>query len=152
MGRLNGKMAVVLRAAGRANMGQVIAQRFRDEDAQIVVSGRHMNQLERFAAEIQGSAVPCEIAKAEDLEALAKNARMLMDSIFIAVNATGWGLLKPFLETTTEELGRITAIQFTGSFQFCQSMVRAMTGGESLIQISSTTATIMLNDHAWSCV
>jgi 2-hydroxycyclohexanecarboxyl-CoA dehydrogenase len=117
MGRLNGKMAVVLRAAGRGNMGQPIAQRFRDEDAQIVVSGRHMNQLERFAAEIQGYAVPCEI-----------------------------------LETTTEELGRITAIQFTGSFQFCQSMVRAMTGGESLIQISSATATIMLNDHAWACV
>jgi NAD(P)-dependent dehydrogenase (short-subunit alcohol dehydrogenase family) len=68
MGRLNGNMAVVLGAAGRGDMGQVIAQRFRDEDAQVVVS------------------------------------------------------------------------------------VRAMTGGESLIQIGSATATIMLNDHAWSCV
>jgi hypothetical protein len=29
-------------------------------------------------------------------------------------------------------------------------MVRAMTGGESLIQISSATATIMLNDRTWS--
>jgi predicted dinucleotide-binding enzyme len=35
-------MAVVLGAAGRGNMGQVIAQRFRDEDAQVVVSWRHM--------------------------------------------------------------------------------------------------------------
>jgi predicted dinucleotide-binding enzyme len=35
-------MAAVLGAAGRGNMGQVIAQRFRDEDAQVVVSGRHM--------------------------------------------------------------------------------------------------------------
>jgi hypothetical protein len=34
MGRLDGKMAVVLGAAGRGDMGQVIAQRFRDEDAQ----------------------------------------------------------------------------------------------------------------------
>lgn len=34
MGRLNGKMAVVLGAAGRGDMGQVIAQRFHDEDAQ----------------------------------------------------------------------------------------------------------------------
>jgi 2-hydroxycyclohexanecarboxyl-CoA dehydrogenase len=56
MGRLNGKMAVVLGAAGRGDMGQVIAQRFRDEDAQVVVSGWHMNELERFAAETPGRA------------------------------------------------------------------------------------------------
>jgi 2-hydroxycyclohexanecarboxyl-CoA dehydrogenase len=55
MGRLNGKMAVVLGTAGRDNMGQLIAQRFRDEGAQVVVSGRHLNELERFAAEIQGA-------------------------------------------------------------------------------------------------
>jgi predicted dinucleotide-binding enzyme len=35
-------MTVVLGAAGRGNMGQVIAQRLRDEDARVVVSGRHM--------------------------------------------------------------------------------------------------------------
>jgi hypothetical protein len=28
-------------------MGQVIAESFRDEDAQVVVSGQHMNELER---------------------------------------------------------------------------------------------------------
>jgi len=35
-------MAVVLGVAGRDNMSQLIAQRFRDEDARVVVSGRHM--------------------------------------------------------------------------------------------------------------
>ena len=129
MGRLEGKAAVVLGAAGRGNMGQTIARRFRDEGARVVVSGRHRGELERFAAEIGGTAVT-------------------MGSVNIAVNATGWGLLKPFLDTTAEELARITAIQFTGPFQFCQSMLRVMPGGGSLIQISSATAKIMLNDHA----
>jgi NAD(P)-dependent dehydrogenase (short-subunit alcohol dehydrogenase family) len=148
MGRLNGKTAVVLGAAGRDNMGQVIARRFRDEGAQVVVSGRHLEELERFAAEIGGHAVACDITSTQDLEHLAQAAVGAMGSVTIAVNATGWGLLKPFLETTPEELARITAIQFTGPFQFCQSMVRVMTGGGSLIQISSATAKIMLNDHA----
>jgi NAD(P)-dependent dehydrogenase (short-subunit alcohol dehydrogenase family) len=148
MGRLNGKTAVVLGAAGRDNMGQVIARRFRDEGAQVVVSGRHRGELERFAAEIGGHAVACDITSTQDLEHLAQAALAAMGSVTIAVNATGWGLLKPFLETTPEELARITAIQFTGPFQFCQSMVRVMTGGGSLIQISSATAKIMLNDHA----
>jgi NAD(P)-dependent dehydrogenase (short-subunit alcohol dehydrogenase family) len=129
-------------------MGQTIARRFRDEGARVVVSGRHRGELERFAAEIGGTAVTCDITRSEDLEALARAARELMGSVNIAVNATGWGLLKPFLDTTAEELARITAIQFTGPFQFCQSMLRVMPGGGSLIQISSATAKIMLNDHA----
>lgn len=148
MGRLNGKTAVVLGAAGRDNMGQGIARRFREEGAQVVVSGRHAGELERFAAEIGGHAVTCDITRTQDLERLAHAAVAAMGSVTIAVNATGWGLLKPFLETTDEELARITAIQFTGPFQFCQSMLRVMTSGGSLIQISSATAKIMLNDHA----
>jgi NAD(P)-dependent dehydrogenase (short-subunit alcohol dehydrogenase family) len=148
MGRLDGKTAVVLGAAGRDNMGQVIARRFREEGAQVVVSGRHLEELERFAAEIGAHAVVCDITITQDLEHLANAALNAMGSVTIAVNATGWGLLKPFLETTPDELARITAIQFTGPFQFCQSMVRVMTGGGSLIQISSATAKIMLNDHA----
>jgi NADP-dependent 3-hydroxy acid dehydrogenase YdfG len=56
MGRLNGKCAVVLGAASRDNMGQVIAQRFRAEGAQVLVAGRHLDELERLAAEIGGQA------------------------------------------------------------------------------------------------
>src|SRR5258707_7020844 len=42
----------------------------------------------------------------------------------------------------------MTALQFIGPFQFCQEMIKVMTHGGSIIQISSATATIMLNDHA----
>jgi len=148
MGRLVGKAAVVLGAAGRGNMAQCIAKRFREEGAQVLVAGRKMDELQRFAREIDGHAFPCDITRTADLDALAKATLDRMGSVTIAVNATGWGLLKPYLETTTEELVRMTALQFIGPFQFFQSMIRAMTGGGSLIQISSATATIMLNDHA----
>jgi NAD(P)-dependent dehydrogenase (short-subunit alcohol dehydrogenase family) len=148
MDRLQGKAAVVLGAAGKGNMAQVIAKRFRAEGAQVVVAGRKMEELRRFASEIGGHALQCDITKYEDLAALARNAVQKMGSISIAVNATGWGLLKPFLDTTPDELSQMTALQFMGPFQFCQAMIRAMTKGGSIIQISSATATIMLNDHA----
>ena len=147
-GRLQGKAAVVLGAAGRGNMGQTIARRFRQEGAQVVVAGRHIDELQRFAQEIGGHAVSCDITRRSDLEALANAAIAAMGSVSIAVNATGWGLLKPFLENTTEDLQQMTALQFIGPFQFYQEMIRVMTGGGSIIQISSATATIMLNDHA----
>lgn len=148
MGRLEGKHALVLGAANRDNMGQVIARRFRDEGAQVVVAGRKMDELERFAAEIGGSALPCDITDPDQVHALASDASARMSGLDIAVNATGWGLLKPLLETTPDELDRITALQFKGPFYFFQAMVTAMDRGGSIIQISSATATIMLNDHA----
>lgn len=148
MGRLAGKTAVILGAAGRDNMGQVIARRFRDEGAQVLVAGRNLEELTRFAKEIGGHAAPCDITNPADLEALAATAVARMGSVSIAINATGWGFLKPYLDNTLEELQKITALQFIGPFMFFQSMIRVMKGGGSLIQISSATATIMLNDHA----
>jgi NAD(P)-dependent dehydrogenase (short-subunit alcohol dehydrogenase family) len=148
MGRLEGKCAVVLGAAARDNMGQVIARRFRAEGAEVLVAGRHRDELERLAAEIGGYSAHCDITRLEDLEDLRAAALASMGSVSIAVNSTGWGLLKPFLETNTDELLRMTALQYIGPFQFYQQMIQAMTDGGSIIQISSATATIMLNDHA----
>jgi NAD(P)-dependent dehydrogenase (short-subunit alcohol dehydrogenase family) len=148
MARLAGKTAIVLGAAGAGNMGQVIARAFAAEGAKVMVAGRRMDELQRFADELGGLAVACDITKADDLKAMAAAAKAAFGSLSIAVNASGWGLMKPFLETTPEELAQITALQFSGPFQFCQAVIPLMTDGGSIIQISSATATIMLNDHA----
>jgi NAD(P)-dependent dehydrogenase (short-subunit alcohol dehydrogenase family) len=150
--RLKDKVAVVLGAAGEGNMGQVIARRFAAEGARVVVSGRHMAPLEALAREIGGHAVTCDITDRAQVFALADAARAWGGGLDVAVNATGWGLLKPFLETTDDELARMAALQFAGPFVFMQAMVQAMRAntpsGGAIIQISSATATIMLNDHA----
>ena len=148
MTRLSGKYAVVLGAAGRGNMAQVIARRFRDEGAKVTVAGRNMAELTSFAAEIGAHAEPCDITVRDQGEALGRNAKAAMGGVSVAVNATGWGLLKPFLQTTDDEIDRMMDLQFKGPFLFCQAIVAAMTGGGSIIQISSATATIMLEDHA----
>ncbi len=148
MGALAGKVAVVLGAAGRDNMAQVIARRFADEGAKVVVGGRDADELKRFADDIGGAWATCDITSEADLAALAQTAVDHFGGLDIAVNATGWGLLKPFLDTTKEDIEKITAIQFTGAFLFYQAMLRAMRDNGCLIQISSATATIMLEDHA----
>lgn len=152
-GRLEGKGALVIGAAGRDNMAQTIARRFHDEGATVAVAGRGMDELQRFAAKLGGHAFACDLTDRDQVFALARQAKAALGQIDIAVNATGWGLLKPFLDTTPEELAAITALQFEGPFYFLQAMVDAMARdrggrGGSIIQISSATATIMLNDHA----
>ena len=148
MGRLEGKGAVVLGAAGRDNMGQIIARRFAAEGAKVLVAGRKTDELARFAGEIGGHWAACDITKRDDVFALAETAKSKLGGVQIGVNATGWGFLKPFLENTEDELKAMSDLQFVGPIFFLQAMIGAMADGGSLIQISSATATIMLNDHA----
>ena len=85
------------------------------------------------------------------LEALCvadADAAAAMGGIDIGVNSTGWGLLKPFLETDEQDLLQMSQVQFIGPYRFFQGLVKAMKDGGSIIQISSVTATIMMDNHA----
>lgn len=153
MTRLQGKRAVILGASSPDNMGQHIARRFLAEGAQVLVSGRKAEVLEAFANETGCAFATCDLTEEASVSALADAAAEKLGGIDVAINATGWGLLKPFLETTHEELMAMTMLQYVGPFHFYQAMLRKMARsaggrGGSIIQISSATATIMLNDHA----
>lgn len=150
MKRLEGKVAVILGAAGEGNMGQVMARRFAAEGARVVVAGRREEPLAALAAEIGGEHVVCDITRRADVEALASRAFERHGRVHVAVNTTGWGLLAKLLETTEEQLDRIAALQFKGPFFFLQSFVGRMAaaGGGSVIGISSASVYALLNHHA----
>jgi 2-hydroxycyclohexanecarboxyl-CoA dehydrogenase len=153
MGRLKGKKAVILGASSAGNMGQVMARRFMGEGAQVLVSGRKHDVLQAFADETGCEWAACDLVDEASVNALADAATSQLGGIDVAVNATGWGLLTPFLDNTRAELDAMVALQFIGPFQFFQAMVRKMaksSGGDggSIITISSATAKIMLDNHA----
>lgn len=147
MGRLDGKRALVVGAAGRDNMGQVIARRFAAEGAKVAVAGRHPDALAELAGAIGGVAIEGDMTDQASITAMVEQAGAALGGIDIAVNATGRGLLKPFLETTQDELDRIYALQLRGPFQLFQALIPRMGHGASIIQISSATATILFHDH-----
>lgn len=148
MGRLSGKVAIVLGAASKDNMGQAIARKLHEEGAAVVVSGRHLDELGRVASEIRGLPVYCDITSKSDIKELFDAAIGEFDKVDIVVNATGWGLLKSFEQTTEEELRSICEIQYVGPYMLFQEAVARVGHGASLIQISSATATIMFEDHS----
>ena len=153
MARLTGRTALVLGASSPGNMGQHIARRLMAEGARVLVSGRKADVLAAFSGETGCLWAACDLTSEASINALADAAEQQLGGIDIAVNATGWGLLKPFLETTHDDIVAITALQFIGPIHFYQAMVRKMARsrggrGGSIIQISSATAKIMLNDHA----
>ena len=134
MGQLEGKKAVIVGAAGKGNMGQAIAKRFRKEGADVLVTSRRGAELEEFAREIGGYSTVCDLTKRDDVFALAKVAKEKMGRVDIAINSTGINLGGPFLEYPEDKLDRMIALQFKGPFFFLQAFVEAMDEGGSIIR------------------
>ncbi len=150
MGRINGKVAVVLGAAGEGNMGQVIARRFASEGARLIVAGRTESTLRALGAELGGEHFVCDITRSADVTALARYCTERCGRIDIAVNCTGWAPMTKLLEVKEEELDRLCALQFKGVYFFLQNMVAQMaaSGGGSIVQMSSASAYALLYNHA----
>lgn len=152
MRRLEGKHAVILGAGSPDNMAQVTARLFAREGATVLVAGRKQGPLEALADEIGGHWALCDITDRAQVHALAETAQAKLGGVDVAINATGWGLLKPLLEVTDEELDQIVALQFKGVHHFLQAFIAAMLAndpsGGSIIQISSATTKALIANHA----
>jgi NAD(P)-dependent dehydrogenase (short-subunit alcohol dehydrogenase family) len=143
-----GKSALVLGAATRGNMGQAIATRLAGAGAKVMAAGRDTGELARFSVSIDAACRACDVTSRVDLAALMDETKRTLGGLDIAVNATGANLVKPFLEVDANDLARLVAVQFTGTFQFLQAALRAISDGGSIIQISSVSASRLLPDHA----
>lgn len=149
--RLQGKHAVILGAATKDNMGQVVARFFAKEGAKVTVAGRHKDVLEALASEIGGTAVVADITDKASLASLIASASAANGPIHAAMNCTGNGLLSPLLETTEEQLDMISKLHFNGVYLFLQLMTQHMVDhgeGGSLIQTSSATTECVIDNHA----
>ncbi len=129
MGRIDGKVAVVLGAAGEGNMGQVIARRLAREGAQVIVAGRKEAPLRALARELNGEHCICDVTRSADTLALANFARQSGGRLDVAVNCTGWAPMTKLLEVKEEELDKLCALQFKGVYFFLQHMVAQMAAG-----------------------
>lgn len=152
MGRLEGKKAVILGAASKDNMGQVMARLFASEGAEVLVAGRKEGPLSELAQEIGGHFALCDITDHGQVHALASAAAEKMGRVDAAINASGWGLLANLLDTTQEQLDQIVDLQFKGVHHFLQAFVEQMMEqdpqGGSLISLSSATTKALINNHA----
>ncbi|MBV0911034.1 SDR family oxidoreductase [Anianabacter salinae] len=147
-GRLQDKRAIILGAAAAGNLGQVTARQFAAEGVKVLVAGRHEEPLKALAKDIGGAWAICDITDEAQLAAMVGRCVDAFGGVDLAVNCTGWGLLTPFLDNTRAELEKMAALQFTGPFQFFQAVLREMADGGAVVQVSSATAKIMMDDHA----
>jgi len=147
-GALEGKVAVI--AGASSGFGEALAKRFRKEGAKVVIAARRLSMLEKLATPLEALAVECDITKNDSVEKLAKAALAKFGRIDIAVNSAGFEEQTALRELGPDKLEPMVAVQFTGAVYFVRHMANAMaeTGGGSIINISSVTASLVPEMYA----
>ena len=137
---LEGKKAVVLGAS--SGIGWAISERFAEHGADVIVAARRVENLEKLAAQIDGTAVRCDGRDYDDLKALADTAMEKWGRVDIAVNSAGVVRGALIKDITPEDLHAVADIQYFGFIYFMKHFGNAIaaSGGGSLINITSTTA------------
>ena len=87
--KLNQKIALILGAAGKDNMGQVMARRFAQEGAKVIVAGRNEDSLIEISNEINGDYAVCDITKKENINLMMSKVIDLHGKLDIGVQALG---------------------------------------------------------------
>lgn len=149
MGRLSGKVAIILGASDPRSMGAATARRFAAEGAKLVLAARREEAVADITADLDAIAMKCDITKEEDLAALAKAAVDQYGKLDIAINYAGIDSGgASVMENSADMLRQNAEVHFVGTGLFIKQMALAMTpaengqGGGSIITTSSLTVLV----------
>ena len=123
---LTGKTALVTGASG--GIGAAIASALHGAGATVGLSGTRVEPL-RALAETLGDRVhviPCNLADADAVNALPKQAAEAMGSVDILVNNAGITRDNLFMRMSEEEWAEVIEVNLTATMRLCKGVVRGM--------------------------
>ncbi|MFF0542223.1 glucose 1-dehydrogenase [Nocardia thailandica] len=137
MGRLAGKVAVISGAA--RGMGAAHARRFVGEGASVVLGDVLDAEGEALAAELGEAAVyqHLDVREPDQWKAVVELAVERFGGVQVLINNAGIANGNRLVDFALDEWQRIIDINLTGTFLGMQAVVPAMTGGGSIVNISS---------------
>ncbi|KWV44902.1 short-chain dehydrogenase [Rhizobium altiplani] len=147
MQRLKDKVAII--TGGNSGIGKATAQLFAEEGAQIIITGRRQDVVDRAVKNIGYSAIGFvgDVADLEDHSKLADIVKRSFGGIDIYVANAGVINLTASADVTPEDYDRHFAINTRGVFFGVQTISPLIRGGGSIIVTSSLAATKILPNH-----
>lgn len=114
------KQRVIVITGASAGIGRAIAQEFAKQGAKLGLIARGEEKLDSTVAEIfsmggEAIACPCDVSREEDLEAAAVEIENKFGPIDIWINNAMVTMLGPVKEITSEEVRRVTEVNYLGS-------------------------------------
>lgn len=139
---------VVLISGASRGIGRELAAGFAARGAQVVITGRQHDTLERAASEITGEhavfAAPCDVAEVEQIAATVERVTAKFGRIDTLINVAGVNLRKPAVEFTPEQFDFVLDVNLRGAFFMAQEVGERMIerGSGCIINIDS------INSHS----
>jgi NAD(P)-dependent dehydrogenase (short-subunit alcohol dehydrogenase family) len=138
--RLDDKVAVVTGAS--SGLGVACAIALAEAGADVVIAARRAEALQETAKRVEATgrralAVPTDVTDPEACKALVAAAVEAFGRVDVLVNNAGIGTAVPALKETPEQFRSVIDLNLNGCYWMAQESARAMTGGGSIINISS---------------
>lgn len=144
---IKGKAAVV--TGGTKGIGRAIAEALLREGADVCLSARHGEEVERTVKELndaeggRAAGVVCDVRSEQEVQALIDHTVDEFGGVDILINNAGVGSFKTVEETTPDEFREVLETNLCGVFYCCHHAIPAMKkrGGGYIINVSSLAGT-----------
>ncbi|GAA4443402.1 SDR family oxidoreductase [Ravibacter arvi] len=137
---LNNKVAVI--TGGNSGIGYATAKRLKEGGADVIMTGRRKEAVEKAAAELGVTGLVADQSKLADIENLVRQVKEQFGKVdTLLVNA---GITKFFTIEDIEEsqFDEVMNVNFKGAYFTLSRFIPLLNEGASVIMLSSTSATI----------
>lgn len=140
MKNLIGKVAVI--TGGNSGIGYTTAKKLKENGAQIIITGRRKEAIEKAAAELNAIAMIADQSKLNDIENLVSQVKQQFGKVDILLINAGITKFSTIEQTTESLFDEIMNVNFKGAFFTLSRFIPLLNDGASVIMLSSTSATI----------
>ena len=143
---LAGKRVVITGAA--SGIGLATAQRFLEEEAQVVIFDWNKEALDKTLSEYQSlkGGIEVDVSQPEAVRRAFSQVDSLMGGVDVLISNAGISERKPFLEITYEQWCQVLRINLDGMFLCAQEAIRRMKAQHSGV-VLFTASTNGLEGH-----
>jgi len=142
MGKLEGKVAVV--TGGNSGIGFATAKEFKEQGAQVVITGRDQQTLDEARRDLGGEvlAVPSDTSNLADIDKLCATIKQKFGHIDVLFINAGIGKFAPVEGVTEEFFDSIMDINFKGAYFTIQKFLPLFNNNGSIVLNASINAYI----------
>ncbi len=135
------KDAVALVTGGSEGIGRAIAEALKHGGCKVTVTGRREDVLKKAAGEIGADWITADVGKEEDAVRTVNAVIKKHGRLDVLVNNAGYGVFKPLVDMTLDELEGVYRTNVFGAFLMAREAARQFVkqGSGELINISSTS-------------